>query len=325
MLLITICRSKGRSKVSQLNRYTFDLTVIIKITYFKYKEEIIKMAKAKIINLLLSDGNLDGLLTIEDSSWDGEMFISPRESVNKLFEQEETSFWGVYLLISEDKVYVGQANDLKRRIKQHDKKKDFWDKVVLITTKDDSLNRSAIDYIEHELIEKSKIVGTLHIENRQVGNKTKVSRFDKVRYDNFMENALLLLQLTGVKVFVGGTESEASSDIEKTGQDIEIPLASKIRETIPVVLISRNGANAKGDFNLSTQRIRLLKGSRSSSETRASFTMGRYDNLFDDRILSVDIPDLVPSKAAKIILRASNSGWRDWKDMDGNPIQKYRH
>ncbi|WP_162930872.1 GIY-YIG nuclease family protein [Lactococcus allomyrinae] len=160
------------------------------------------MAKAKIINLLLDDGNLDGLLTIEDSSWDGAMFVSPRESVEKLFEQDETNYWGVYLLISETEVYIGQASDLQRRIKQHDKGKDFWKKAVLITTKDDSLNRSAIDYIEHELIEKSRKSGTLHSENKQAGNKSKVSRFDKVRYDNFIENALLLLELIGVKVFI---------------------------------------------------------------------------------------------------------------------------
>ena len=160
------------------------------------------MAKAKTINLLLEDGNLDGLLTVEDSSWDGIMFVSPREGVEKLFRQEETNFWGVYLLISDKEVYTGQASGLQRRIKEHDRGKDFWKKVVLITTKDDSLNRSAIDYIEHDLIDKSKQAGTLRSENKQGGNKTKVSRFDKVRYDNFIENVLLLLELIGIKVFV---------------------------------------------------------------------------------------------------------------------------
>lgn len=186
------------------------------------------MAKAKTINLLLDDGNLDGLLTIEDSSWDGIMFISPRESVKKLFEQEETSYWGVYLLISEEIVYIGQASELQRRIKQHDIGKDFWKKVVLITTKDDSLNRSAIDYIEHKLIYKAKKVESLHIENKQSGNKSKVSRFDKVKYDNFIENSLLLLELIGVKVFTQADNSRLNKgvaevkDVEKSNEALEM-------------------------------------------------------------------------------------------------------
>ena len=159
------------------------------------------MAKAKTINLLLSDGTLDGLVTVEDSSWEGILLIAPREKTNELFIQEETKFWGTYILVSENEVYIGQASELQKRIRQHDAKFDFWDKVILITTKDDSLNKSAIDYIEHDLIHKAKQNEYLHMENKQSGNKPKVNRFEKVKLDNFIDNALLLLELIGVSVF----------------------------------------------------------------------------------------------------------------------------
>lgn len=159
------------------------------------------MATAKIIELLLEDGTLDGLLTVQDSNWNGTMLVSPRDSISQLFQKEETKFWGVYLLLSDEGVYIGQASELQTRLKQHDKSKDFWVKCVLITTKDDSLNRGAIDYIEADLIERAKRVGRLHIENKQNGNKTNVSAFEKVRFDNYIENALLLLELIGIAVF----------------------------------------------------------------------------------------------------------------------------
>ncbi|EOH87228.1 hypothetical protein UAS_01172 [Enterococcus asini ATCC 700915] len=159
------------------------------------------MATAKIIELLLEDGTLDGLLTVQDSSWNGTMFVSPRDNINQLFQKKETSFWGIYLLLSDEGVYIGQASELQTRLKQHDKSKDFWSKCVLITTKDDSLNRSAIDYIEANLIDRAKKVEKLHIENKQNGNKTNVNDFDRVRFDNFIENALLLLELIGITVF----------------------------------------------------------------------------------------------------------------------------
>ena len=159
------------------------------------------MASAKIIELLLEDGNLDGLLTVQDSSWNGTMFVSPRDSIHQLFQKKETTFWGIYLLLSDAGVYIGQASELQTRLKQHNKSKDFWRKCVLFTTKDDSLNRSGIDYIESNLINQAKKVGKLSIENKQNGNKTKVSQFEKVRFDNYIETCLLLLDLIGITVF----------------------------------------------------------------------------------------------------------------------------
>ena len=159
------------------------------------------MAKAKTINILLGDGTLDGLVTVEDSSWEGILLIAPREKITELFLQEETKFWGVYILVSDSEVYIGQASELQKRIKQHDAKFIFWDKAILITTKDDSLNKSAIDYIEFDLIEKAKMKANLHSENKKSGNKQKVNRFEKVKLDNYIENTLLLLELLGIHVF----------------------------------------------------------------------------------------------------------------------------
>ena len=283
------------------------------------------MAKAKTINLLLEDGNLEGLLTIEDSSWDGIMFVSPRESVDKLFQQEETSFWGVYLLISENEVYIGQASELQRRIKQHDKGKDFWKKAVLITTKDDSLNRSAIDYIEHELIEKSQKAKTLHSENKQAGNKAKVSRFDKVKYDNFIENSLLLLELIGIKVFTKPIKIQKPVISKPVPPPKSLADPTKAKEQIPVFIKTRTGADARGIFDLESQKITILKGSKIADETKLDFKHHQYDKLIQDLVFKEELSELPPSRAAEIIVRTkTNNGWITWRDEIGNKLDNYR-
>lgn len=77
-------------------------------------------AKAKTIKLLLDDGTLNGVITMEDSGWNsGELYSSPRESVEDLIASDACNKYGVYLLISDEKVYVGQASDLAKRIKNH--------------------------------------------------------------------------------------------------------------------------------------------------------------------------------------------------------------
>lgn len=159
------------------------------------------MAEAKTIKLLLSNGSLSGLLMAELLKWEGILFASPRSSYQLLSSEPESKYWGVYLLVSEDKVYIGQANELLRRIIEHDKSKDWWDKVILLTTKDNSLNRSDIDYLENKLIAIAKQNGTLEMNNIQTGNSPKVSRYRETELKDFLDGALLLLELIGIKVF----------------------------------------------------------------------------------------------------------------------------
>lgn len=165
-------------------------------------------AKAKTINLLLEDGTLNGVISIEDSSWNsGELYSAPRDSVDDLISSDACNKFGVYLLISDDKVYVGQSSDLAKRIKQHKIGKDWWERVIILTTTSDTLNRSDIDYLESVLIEKANETNKLDCDNKNKGNKQKVTKFRKVELDQWLDEALLLMELIGVTVFAAKTRS----------------------------------------------------------------------------------------------------------------------
>ena len=159
-------------------------------------------SKVKVLNLLLDDGTLDGLLTVQDSKWqNGQLFSCPRDNVSALLENESTRNFGVYLLLSRKKVYVGQSTDLKQRVEQHIVGKDWWERVIMLTTTDDSFDHTAIDYVESVLIEKSVKAGTLDSDNKNKGNKPKVDPFKKAVLDEYIEEALFILELIGVDVF----------------------------------------------------------------------------------------------------------------------------
>jgi len=164
--------------------------------------------KAKTIQLLLYDGTLSGVINIADSAWNpGEMYASPRESVNDLVSLDK---YGVYLLLSNDRVYVGQASDLERRIKQHLTGKDWWERVVLLTTQDDSFTRTDIDYLESVLIAKAEQAQSLDTDNKNKGNNPKVDKFRKVTLDQYLDEALFLMELIGITVF-GDSKKKTSS------------------------------------------------------------------------------------------------------------------
>lgn len=170
-------------------------------------------AKAKTINLLLYEGNLEGVISIEDSSWNsGELYSAPRSSVTDLIDTEACNKFGVYLLLSEDMVYVGQSSDLARRINQHMIGKDWWTSVVILTTKDDSLNRSDIDYLEHVLIDKATKNDRLDCDNRNKGNIPKVDKFRRIVLQQYLDEALFLMELIGISVFKDGKRREPNKE-----------------------------------------------------------------------------------------------------------------
>ena len=162
-------------------------------------------AQAKTINLLLYDGNLGGVISIEDSSWNsGELYSAPRASVQDLLQTDAVNKYGVYLLLSNSMVYVGQSSDLAKRLTQHTIGKDWWESAVILTTKDDNLTRSDIDYLEYVLIERAFAIDKLDCDNKKKGNPPKVDKFRRVILDQYLAEALFLMQLIGITVFSDG-------------------------------------------------------------------------------------------------------------------------
>lgn len=127
------------------------------------------MSDAKTIKLLLTDGTLSGQIYAENSNWNsGVLNVCTKKcQVTELLKSSVCKSYGIYLLISDNMAYVGQSSDLSKRIKQHLEGKDWWEKVVILTTNDDSLNRSDIDYLESVLISKATKTGRLSTDNKE--------------------------------------------------------------------------------------------------------------------------------------------------------------
>lgn len=98
-------------------------------------------------------------------------------------------------------VYVGQSMDLTTRIKQHLVGKECWERAIVLTTKDDSLNRYDIDFLETVLIDKASENNKLDCDNKKKCNPQKVTKFRKVELEQYLEEAFLLMELIGVSVF----------------------------------------------------------------------------------------------------------------------------
>ncbi|XME02129.1 GIY-YIG nuclease family protein [Lachnospiraceae bacterium C1.1] len=156
---------------------------------------------AKAINIVLLDGTLEGVVSVEDPNGNELILSAPRKAALELMSQKESQYFGVYLLLSDNCVYIGKTTDYSQRIRSHLKVKKFWNKVVFLTTTDNKLNESHIKHIERVLIEKAEKNNKLDMDNCQSGNRTNSNRTDKVMLENYLNNILFLLEFINIDVF----------------------------------------------------------------------------------------------------------------------------
>lgn len=70
--------------------------------------------------------------------------------------------------------------------------------------------------------------------------------------------------------------------------------------------------------------FRVLKGSLCGNTGKGYIPSIRRNARIKDNILQEDIVCMNPSSAGWIVIGKSNNGWVEWKDFQGNLIEKYR-
>lgn len=158
------------------------------------------MAKAKTINLLLEDGTPNGMITISSPQWNlGEMYCAPRNRVDTLLAADVLKSNGIYFLLSKEVVYIGQSSDILSEINIADI--DWWEKLILLTTDDNSFNRTDLDYLEMAFVEKAEKNNRLESDVPIHNHQRKITKFREAELQQYLEDALSLMQLMGIDVF----------------------------------------------------------------------------------------------------------------------------
>jgi predicted GIY-YIG superfamily endonuclease len=128
----------------------------------------------RTINLFLVDGSPNGVIIAEIGVSTTKAVMASRTSLPQLLARDEVGRTGVYLLVgadpeqsSRDLVYVGEGDQVKTRLVQHDKDegKDFFTKVVVLISKDDNLTKAHGRYIESRLIAALRKAGRVTLAN----------------------------------------------------------------------------------------------------------------------------------------------------------------
>lgn len=294
--------------------------------------------KTKTIKMLLYSGSINGVINISNSAWEsGKMYAAPRDSIEDLVSRADCKKYGVYLLLSEQLVYVGQARDLERRTRQHLADKDWWSQVILMTTKDDSFNASDIDYLESRLIDLATAAGKSDTDNKKRGNPQKVDEFRQAELEQYLEEAIFILELIGIKVFkkdqntnrrISGKRKTHQDNLSINAEQTQTLGTNKEPEQDEVNILHLTG-NVFAQGKICDDGFIVLKNSAFSMKEHSSCKpsiMNIRDALLregkvKDGVFTVDVKFSSPSTAASCIKGCSINGRIAWLYSDGTNIK----
>ena len=160
----------------------------------------------KTIRIFLADGEPTGILLAEISNWTGKVLVAPRSQLDQLSKREEVRRTGVYLLVGPDPddpsralAYIGEGDNVLKRLLRHNKNeaKDFWERTVVIVSKDENLTKSHVRYLESRLIKLAQDAHRAKLTNDTAPEPTKLPESDEADMEFFLAQVQMVLPVLG--------------------------------------------------------------------------------------------------------------------------------
>ena len=273
----------------------------------------------KVIKLFLVDGTPNGRWICELSNWTGMAFKIPRSMVKQSEDRDELTSPGVYFLFGHDEaadrplVYIGEAENIITRLKQHLDHKDNWTEVIALTSKDHTLNKARIKYLENCFYCIAQDCGRYTVDNSTVPTKSSISESDQAELEEFIYNAKILVNALGHKVF------EKYRDSAEIGNKNESPVFA-----ISAGLGKAHGMRtADGFLLLKDSAIHIASAESLSKSIRQKVDQSRETGEIKNNTLQNDKLFSSSSAAASFAVGYSISGPQQWKTDSGETLKAF--
>ncbi|MFU8780729.1 MAG: GIY-YIG nuclease family protein [Kiritimatiellia bacterium] len=275
------------------------------------------------LELYFIDGKPDGMLTAEVFNWTGHVLVTPRTQISQALARKEARYTGIYLLFGETDgeplAYVGEGEDIAERIRNHDARKDWWTKAVLVTTGANNLNKAHVKYLEARLIEEAQSIGRVPLDNGNNPARPGLSEAAQANMEGFLDYLFIVLPAIGIDMIVRRTRATA-----KRKDYTECPTCTT-DDAAPVVFETRvKKHNIKATAKLENGEFVVQAGSLAR---KAWMGQGahNYKKQFDElvragilveqgehRVFSESYAFTSPSAAGAIVTGRSCNGQQAW-------------
>jgi hypothetical protein len=202
--------------------------------------------RGKTIQVFLTDGSPRGIKLAEITSNIELAIFIPRTKINEATSRKEVSNAGIYFLFGESEeyakpsVYIGQSRNCIDRIKSHDQKKDFWNYVIIITSKTKSFTQAHIEYLEEIAISKALEANRYSLENSVNPKKFELPEtLEADLLDNF-DTIKILLSTLGFPLFDNIGKTIAKTKDTAKPKDIAKPKDTATQKTTATPILQQH-------------------------------------------------------------------------------------
>lgn len=240
------------------------------------------MSQGRSLRLFLVDGTPHGLLTAEIMNWTGHVLTGPRSKLSELVQRPECARTGVYFLIGPDpddslrtRVYIGESDDVAKRLKQQSRPetpdgkggKDFWERVCLVTSKDQNLTKAHVKYLESQLIAIAGQLGRCALENGTAHEYAALPESDRADMAFFLEQIRIVLPALGfdfLRELPRLSSAAAGDDISQSVSSPRFVLESAklgIRayaQEVDGMFVVLKGSRSRGQWNSTSHSYQTL-------------------------------------------------------------------
>lgn len=275
------------------------------------------------LELFFVDGKPDGMLTAEVFNWTGHVLYCPRTNISAALARKEAKYTGVYILLGEKDgepcAYIGEAEDIDIRLKQHVTTKDWWTSVVIVTSSANNLNKAHVKYLEARLVEEAKKLRQINLENGNTPPRSSLSEAAQSNMESFLSYLMMVLPAIHIDMFVQRSRPAGIQRTQTLTSDTSSPVA--IFE-----MISRKGEyNAtailqEGEFTV--QAGSIVRNSWVSESSNNSSYSRLYGKLVEQGIVTDENGQRrftssyvfnSPSAASAVVSGRPSNGQIEWK------------
>ena len=272
--------------------------------------------RPQTIQIFLPSGDPRGIRVAEITTRIVQAFDVPRSRLPDFLAMRESERLALYLLIGEredgsgNQVYVGQSGDMRKRLAAHNNEKDFWQRVLILTTRAESLTPTHVIFLESLFIQEAKKAGRYVTENCNDGMKSHTPPPLVADCLEIFETARTLLTSLGYPLF----EAIAKSASDEAQNDI--------------LYCKRSGSSARGSYT--DEGFVVFKDSIGKAEVGRGFQSHSFARLREELlqqgklslrkgilVFNEDVLFTSPSGASAVVCGAACNGWLDWKDRNG--------
>jgi hypothetical protein len=266
----------------------------------------------------MPDGNPRSIKISEISDSIVKAIFIPRNKLSGINDLEDLKNPGIYFLLgNEDEigkpnVYIGEADPLLNRLKQHNADKEFWNTAICFVSEKNNLDKAHVKYLENLACIEAQRINKCVLENSNTPTQSALRAQEIDFVLSFYDDLKVLLSSLGFPIFM-----------------------ETIKKSKDLFVCQGKDAYAEGEYT--EEGMIVFKGSKSQvdeTESAGEWIKNLRRRLIEDTVLIKDsgvyifTEDYIfssPSAAAATVLGRAVNGWTAWKTKDGVTLDnRYR-